>query len=109
MFYLFVQRFILVLFLTLIYNVTAHSEVVNKIDISGNDRIPTETIILFSKIKINDDVDTNSINEILKNLYDTDYFDTVDVSIKNNILNINVKENPVVYNLKFEGLKSETI
>ena len=97
------------LFFSLFLFTSVYSEVVKKINITGNDRIPTETIKLFSKVNVNDDVNENTINEVLKNLYDTDYFSTINVSINNNVLNINVIENPLVYNVKFKGLKSDTI
>ncbi len=103
------QQFFISLFFSLFLFTSVYSEVVKKINITGNDRIPTETIKLFSKVNVNDDVNENTINEVLKNLYDTDYFSTINVSINNNVLNINVIENPLVYNVKFKGLKSDTI
>ncbi len=85
------------------------SEIVNKIEISGNDRIPTETIKIFSKISINDKVDDNKLNDILKNLYDTNYFSLINLSLKNNILKIDVVEYPIVYNVVFDGIKSKSL
>ena len=35
-------------------------------EIVGNDRIPNETILMFSNFKIGDDIDENKINIILK-------------------------------------------
>ena len=46
-------------------------ELIKNFEISGNDRISSETIILFSGYKLNDKIDQNDINEIIKKLYET--------------------------------------
>ena len=50
---------------------SASAEIINGIDIKGNERIADETILMFSTAKINENIDSNRINEILKNLYDS--------------------------------------
>ena len=109
MFILFFKRFILTTLTLFFFISNSFSEIINKIEISGNDRIPTETIKIFSKISINDEVDDNKLNEILKNLYDTNYFSLINLSLKNNILKIDVVEYPIVYNVVFDGIKSESL
>ncbi len=85
------------------------SETVKEISIIGNERIPVETIKLFSKIDLNDPIDQNKINEILKNLYETNFFSYIEANVKNKVLEITVKEHPIIYNINFEGLKSKSI
>mgnify|MGYP005993189253 CR=1 FL=1 len=85
------------------------SETVKEIKILGNDRISDETIRVFSNISENQNINDNEINTILKNLYETNFFKNINVEFKDNILKIQVTENPLVYNLEFEGLKSKTI
>ncbi len=85
----------LLLFFTFINNVFA--EVVNKIEIKGNKRISAETIKVYGKIKpINSDFSNNDINNILTNLYETNFFKDIDIKIKNNILVINLEEYPLI-------------
>ena len=96
MFILFFKRFLLTTLTLFFFISNSFCEIINKIEISGNDRIPTETIKIFSKISINDEVDDNKLNEILKNLYDTNYFSLINLSLKNNILKIDVVEYPIV-------------
>ena len=48
---------------------SASSEILKKIEITGNKRISSETIIIFSEIKINDQIDKSILNEVIKNLY----------------------------------------
>ena len=58
---------------------------------------------------LNDDLSENDLNEILKKLYNTNFFDLVSVKIKNKILIIKVKENPIIQNINYEGIKSSKI
>ena len=85
------------------------SETVKEIKILGNDRISDETIRVFSNISENQNINDSEVNTILKNLYETNFFKNINIELKDNILKIQVTENPLVYNLEFEGLKSKTI
>ena len=95
------------LFIILLFINNSFGEIIKKIDISGNERITSETINVFTSISINDDVDANKINFILKELYDTGFFKDVKVKVENNILKINVIENPIIQDIKYEGIKAE--
>ena len=85
------------------------AEIVNKIKIQGNDRISDETIKMFSKINIGDDVNEKDLNDILKDIYNSSFFKDVKVSLSNNVLNIKVIENPLVENIEIEGPKAKKI
>ena len=101
--------FFKILIISLILIKPSFSEVVKKIDISGNKRITSETINVFSSVSINDNVDSNKINFILKELYNTGFFKDVKVEIENNTLKINVIENPIIQEIKYEGIKAQKI
>ena len=83
--------------------------ILEKIEINGNNRVSSETIKLFSKVSLKDNINKENLNEILKNLYDTNFFEDVNVSFNNNILIINVIENPLIENINYEGIKSNKI
>ena len=85
----------------------ANGAILNKIIVENNVRVNTETIILFSKVKIGDELDQNDLNDILKDLYDTDFFSDIEISFENSILTLNVTENPIIQNLVFKGIKSK--
>ena len=51
-----------------------NAKVIKKITIKGNDRISNESILLFSGFKINETITNDKLDEILKNLYDTNFF-----------------------------------
>ena len=72
----------------------AHTEVIKSIEVNGNNRISDETILVFSGIKLNNKINsTTDLNNILKELYNTNYFSDVDVDFTENKLVINVIEN----------------
>ena len=85
----------------------AYADLVKDIKISGNDRISDETVILFGDIKKNSDLDNDNINEILKKLYDTSFFENISINIKNNVLYIDVIENPLIQSVIFNGIKNK--
>ncbi len=62
----------------------------------GNERISADTIIMFADVDLNQNIDDVKLNEIIKNLYDTNFFKNVSVEIKSNILRLNVIELPII-------------
>ena len=90
------KSFFLILFFLSSY---AFSNVLNKIEIIGNDRISDETIKLFISVDINDEINDFKLNKILKELYETDYFKDVRLKFENRILTIIIQENPIIENI----------
>ena len=102
-------KFLILLSIFILNLAIAHSEIVKEIIITGNIRISKETILMFSEVSKNKNISDLEVNEILKKLYETNFFDNVSVSLKNKILKINVSENPIIYKIEFKGLKSNTL
>ena len=88
---------------------SVNSEIINKIIISGNERISNETVKMFSGIEVNDDISINKLNLILKDLYKTNYFKNVNISFKDKILNILVDEHPIIQSINYSGIKSKSL
>ena len=84
-----------------------NAEKIEKINVSGNERISKDTIIIFGEIDIKDDFNDNKLNQILKNLYNTNFFEDIKINITDKILNILVVENPIIQNVKIEGIKAK--
>ncbi len=99
-------KFLLIFFIAT-FNIKA--EKVKNITVVGNDRISKDTILMFSKINTNQDIDSEVLNSILKNLYDSNFFETVEVSILNESLLIKVKENPIIDQISIEGVKNSKL
>ena len=90
-------------------NTISFAEVIKEFKITGNKRISDSTIILFSKVKIYDDINKDDLNKIIKELYSTNFFKNVKVSFDNQIIEIFVDENPVIQKLVFNGIKKKNI
>ena len=97
---------ILIFFISLISYSTA--EIINKFEIDGNERIPNETIIMFSGKNIGDDINENNLNEILKNSYESKFFEDVKVSFTENTLSTAI-ESPLIENIEIKGPKAKKI
>ena len=95
----------IVLFITFL-NVNSYSEVVEKIEIKGNERISNETIIVFGDIAIGKNYEKSDVNSLIKKLYETTFFSNISVELENNKLSIIVKENPIINTITFDGEKA---
>ena len=95
-----------ILFLSFLVS-SAYSEVVQKIEIKGNERISNETIAIFGDIVIGKNYEISDVNLIIKKLYDTTFFSDISVKLVDNKLTIIVKENPIVNTIVFEGEKAK--
>ncbi len=89
--------------------ISAYSEIINDIKVIGNERVSSETIKIFSEVELNNDLNQNQLNTVLKKLYSTNFFSNVEIKVEKNILYISVIENPVIQTLKFEGVKNKRI
>ena len=89
--------------LVIFYFSKSFSSEVDKIQINGNDRIGAETIIVYGDIKLENKFDEIEINRILKNLYETNFFEDVVIKIEANTLRIDVKEYPTINQLIIVG------
>ena len=106
----FFSKIILLSILLCVFLSTAsRSEVVKEIKVNGNERISDETIKMFSTITLNQDINDDDLNKITKDLYQTNFFENIFVSINDGVLIIQVKENPVIGKLEIEGIKSKTL
>jgi len=99
------------IYITLAYFVFLNlsAEVLKKLEVKGNDRISSETVKVYGDITIGKDYSASQINEVLKNLYDTDFFEDIKITLNNGVLNILVKEYPIVNAVDLEGEKSSTV
>ncbi len=100
---------IILIFFFIFFISTLRAEIIEQINIAGNERISSETIKMFAGVSVSDDLTENDLNQILKKLYNTNFFDLVSIKISNKILTISVKENPIIQNINYDGIKSSEI
>ena len=96
----------LILFASLFIN-NVNAESFLNFNVIGNERVSSQTIINFSNLDIDSDLSENDLNQALKNIYDTNFFELVSLNITNNTLNINVKEFPIIQDIEFKGIKAK--
>ena len=85
----------------------SYAEIVKEVKVVGNVRVSSETIVMFGDIKVNEDYNAQKINELSRQLYDTDFFSYLEINLTNGILEISVKENPIIQSLVFNGIKAK--
>ena len=95
----------------ILYFLLSHSsaEIIKKFEISGNKRISDETIIIFSEIELNEDVSKQKLDGVIKNLYKTNFFRNISLRLENQILYLEVEENPIIGNLEIIGIKKQSL
>ena len=78
-----------------------------EIVINGNDRVSDETIKMFMEVEIGENLSEIDTNEMLKKIYQSNFFKNVSVKIEENKIKINVVEFPIIQNVKIEGIKAQ--
>ena len=85
------------------------AQIIDSIVISGNKRISDNTIKVYSKLDQYESFNENNLNQILKDLYKTDFFKDINISIKDNVLYVDVVESPIIENLEINGIKKNDL
>ena len=100
------KKFFIILTFLVISNVSL-AEIIKDIKINGNERISDETVKVYGDIQINQDVNNFKINEIIKNLYSTNFFKDIKVVVKDKTLIIDLIEYPVINEVIVVGEKTK--
>ena len=104
---LFIKRILVVIFVLQFNSFSLKAEIVNKIDIKGNSRVSDETVRVYGNILTEGSNYTkNNLDQILKDLYSTNFFKEINIEIKDNTLFIELTEYPVINRLIISGEKS---
>jgi outer membrane protein insertion porin family len=100
-------KLLIIIFLTFTFKLSA--EVVQRLEVEGNKRISSETIKVYGEINLNENYSNFDVDRILQNLYKTNFFEDIQISLTNGILNISVKEYSVINSIDLVGEKSNAI
>ncbi len=101
------KKIVPIIIISFFLSLNLEAEVVKKILIDGNNRISSETIKIYGKIETDKDYKAKDLDLILKNLYDTNFFEEVNIELSNNILKINLKEYPFINQIIIVGEKTK--
>ena len=95
--------FIIIFFISSLIN----AEIIKDFKVNGNKRVSKETIRIYGDIELNKNYEASDLDRIIKNLYSTNFFEDIKIEISNNILNIELKEYPVINQLVIVGEKTK--
>ena len=101
----FKKKIITFILLFTLLSIKAYAEVVDKVEVKGNQRISLETIVIFADIIIGNNYETSDINLLIKKLYQTNFFKNISVQLINGKLSITVEENSMIQSIIFKGEK----
>ena len=87
--------------------ISVRAEIINDIKLENNIRVSKESIISFGNIKLGTDYSESDVNQILLDLYETNFFSDIKLKIEDNILIISVKEKKIIQTVLIEGVKSK--
>ena len=89
--------------------INGYTQIINDVKIFGNKRITKESIIIFGKIDLKKDYNQNELNNVLKKIYESNFFKDVKININDLTLEITVLENPIVEDIQINGLRSKSL
>ena len=94
----------------IIFNIafnTLKADIINDVKVENNKRVTKESIISFGNIKLGEDYDSQMLNQVLKDLYNSSFFSDIKLNIDNNILIIKVVEKKIIQSVIINGVKSK--
>ena len=103
------MRILYFIILFTFYSFISSAEIIEDVLVNNNKRITKETIITLGNIELGKNYDKSDLDKVLKNLYDTNFFLDIKISLENNTLNISIKENKIIQTIEIEGIKANRI
>ncbi len=88
---------------------SAYAKKYNEIKVLGNERLTLETITMFSGLQLENEIQNIDLNNAIKNLYKTNYFKNIKITTENDIILIDIQENPIIQSIKINGIKNKSI
>lgn len=87
------------------WNFAAYAEINSDVIIQGNERVDDETIIRLIDVEAIKRLSPKAIPDSLKKLYESDFFSESKIDLINGKVVVEVKENPLISDVKFSGNK----
>ena len=84
------RKLFIIFLLFILHKTLLNAEIIKKVQITGNERVSDQTVMIYGDININQNYTEKDINLILENLYKTNFFENVDLKLSNGILKINL-------------------
>ncbi|WP_272800180.1 outer membrane protein assembly factor BamA [Sphingobium sp. AntQ-1] len=85
--------------------VAAPQGTIRAITVTGTQRLEPDTVLSYTKLRIGQPYSQESLDQGLRDLYETELFADVQIRNDNGNLTVEVKENPVINRIVLEGNK----
>ncbi len=82
-------------------------DIINNVEVKNNNRITKETIITFGGIELGKDYNQEQLNDILLDLYSTNFFSDIKFNIQGDLLIVEVEERKIIQQIVLNGIKAE--
>ena len=92
----FFKRYFVIFFLVISCDIYAEDIKISNIIIQGNNRVSNATVLNYAEINEGDIIQQENIQNIIKKLYETGYFDDIEVVLNFNDLVIKLQERPII-------------
>jgi len=76
---------------------------ISEIDVTGNQRVSTETILSYLPVKVGDILGPSKTSALISALYQTGFFEKINLKRRENALVISVIERPTIGKIKING------
>ena len=103
------KKLLFTLFIMLMFFSVAKAEFVNNIVVNGNERVSSETIILLGDVEKDKEYTDTILNNIINELYKTNFFSDIKLEISKGTLHIEVTENKIIQTIEINGIKANKI
>jgi outer membrane protein insertion porin family len=90
-------------FLCLTFAGSSFAEKITKIECVGCQRIEPETVESYLPVQVGDEYDADAVNEALRALNATGFFESVHIARRGSVLVVTIKEHPIINKIQFEG------
>jgi len=100
-------RLFLLLFLT--FPFMSRADLVNKIEINGLEQISRGSVLSYMPIEAGDEINKSDLSRISNSLLKTNFFSSVKTNYSNQVLIINVIENPTIKFIDFKNYEEDLV
>ena len=78
---------------------------ISAVTVTGTQRLEPDTVLSYTKLRVGQPYSQESLDQALRDLYETELFADVQIRNDNGALTVEVKENPVINRIVLEGNK----
>ncbi|MDR1476369.1 MAG: outer membrane protein assembly factor BamA [Holosporales bacterium] len=90
----------------ILFTQSSLAERISKIEYVGCNRVEQETVASYLPVSVGDSGDPDTINEALKALDATGFFEEVTIEMRGSVMVVKVKEASIINKISFEGNKN---